>query len=61
MRNGYLKLANVTPKVYLGDMDANISEMKKTLKKIDADIVTFPELSVIHLAIYSIQMISLTK
>lgn len=46
MRNGYLKLANVTPKVYLGDVFENLNEIKKTLKKIDADIVTFPELAI---------------
>lgn len=46
MRNGYLKLANVTPKVYLGDVFENLNEIKKTLKKIDADIVTFPELTI---------------
>ena len=46
MKNGYLKLANVTPKVYLGDVFENLNEIKKTLKKIDADIVTFPELAI---------------
>ena len=46
MRNGFLKLANVTPKVYLGDVEENIKEMQKALTKVDADIVTFPELSV---------------
>ena len=46
MRNGFLKLANVTPRVYLGDIEENIKEMQKTLNKVDADIVTFPELSV---------------
>jgi len=46
MRNGFLKLANVTPKVYLGDVFENINEIKKALKKIDADIVTFPELAI---------------
>ena len=46
MRNGFLKLANVTPKVYLGDVFENLNEIKKALKKIDADIVTFPELAI---------------
>ena len=46
MRNGFLKLANVTPKVYLGDVEENIKEMQRALTKVDADIVTFPELSV---------------
>lgn len=45
MKNGFLKLANVTPKVYLGSVADNLNEIKKTLKKIDADIVTFPELA----------------
>ena len=45
MKNGFLKLANVTPKVYLGSVVDNLNEIKKTLKKIDADIVTFPELA----------------
>ena len=45
MKNGFLKLANVTPRVYLGDVFENLNEIKKTLKKIDADIVTFPELA----------------
>ena len=46
MRNGFLKLANVTPRVYLGDVEANINEIKKVISKIDSDIVTFPELSI---------------
>lgn len=46
MKNGFIKLANVTPKVYLGDVKSNIEEIKKALKKIDADIVTFPELAI---------------
>ena len=45
MKNGFLKLANVTPRVYLGDVDNNFKEIKKALSKIDADIVTFPELA----------------
>ena len=45
MKNGFLKLANVTPKVYLGSVFENLNEIKKTLKKVDADIVTFPELA----------------
>jgi NAD+ synthase (glutamine-hydrolysing) len=46
MKNGFLKLANVTPKVYLGSVVDNINEIKKALKKVDADIVTFPELAI---------------
>ncbi|MCR5307402.1 MAG: NAD(+) synthase [bacterium] len=46
MKNGFLKLANVTPRVYLGSVCDNIKEIKKALKNIDADIVTFPELAV---------------
>ena len=46
MKNGFLKLANVTPRVYLGSVCDNINEIKKALKNIDADIVTFPELAV---------------
>ena len=46
MKNGFLKLANVTPRVYLGSVADNINEIKKALKNIDADIVTFPELAV---------------
>lgn len=45
MKNGFLKLANVTPKVYLGNVFENLNEIKKALKKIDADIATFPELA----------------
>ena len=32
MRNGFLKLANVTPRVYLGDVEANINEIKATFQ-----------------------------
>ena len=46
MKNGFLKLANVTPKVYLGSVVDNVNEIKKALKKVDADIVTFPELAI---------------
>ena len=45
MKNGFIKLANVTPRVYLGDVKLNMEEIKNTLKKIDSDVVTFPELA----------------
>lgn len=45
MRNGFFKLANVTPMVHPGDVAFNMQEIKKALKGIDADIVSFPELS----------------
>ncbi|MCR5462357.1 MAG: NAD(+) synthase [bacterium] len=45
MKNGFLKLANVTPKVFLGDVFSNLEEIKKAVKKADADIITFPELA----------------
>ncbi|MBP5444898.1 MAG: NAD(+) synthase [Acholeplasmatales bacterium] len=45
MKNGFIKLANVTPRVYLGDVKENLNEIKKAIKKIDADIITFPELA----------------
>lgn len=45
MKNGFFKIANVTPRVYLGSVFDNINEIKKALKKVDSDFVTFPELA----------------
>ena len=52
MKNGFLKLASVTPRVYLGDIEKNIEEIKNAVKKADADIITFPELSVTGYSVY---------
>ena len=39
MKNGFLKLASVTPRVYLGDIEKNIEEIKGAVKKVDAYII----------------------
>ena len=31
MKNGFIKLANVTPRVYLGDVKENLNEIKKAI------------------------------
>ncbi len=46
MKNGFIKLANVTPKLKTADVNYNMAEIKSVIDKIDADIVTFPEMAV---------------
>ncbi|MCK5762405.1 MAG: NAD(+) synthase, partial [Candidatus Izimaplasma sp.] len=45
-KNGFVKVASVTPKLKVGNPDFNVKEMLKILKSIESSITVFPELSV---------------
>jgi NAD+ synthase (glutamine-hydrolysing) len=45
-KNGFIKVAAITPKLKVGNPMYNVSEMVKLLQKNKASIVVFPELSV---------------
>jgi NAD+ synthase (glutamine-hydrolysing) len=45
-KNGFIKVASVTPKLKVGNPDYNMKEIIRILKDIKAGIVAFPELSV---------------
>ena len=45
-KNGFVKVASVTPKLKVGNPDYNVKEIIHILKDIKAGIVAFPELSV---------------
>ena len=45
-KNGFIKVASVTPKLKVGNPDYNVKEMIKIVKDIESSITVFPELSV---------------
>ena len=48
MKDGFIKVAAATPKVTVADVDANLSEIKRLIKKADGEkvnLLVFPELS----------------
>ena len=45
-KNGFIKVASVTPKLKVGNPDFNVKEMIKVLKDIESSITVFPELSI---------------
>jgi len=44
--NGFLRVAAVSPEVFVANPDKNLKEMIRVLKDIKADLVVFPELSI---------------
>jgi len=45
-KNGFIKVASVTPKLKVGNPDYNVKEMLEILSDIESSITVFPELSV---------------
>jgi len=45
-KNGFIKVASVTPKLKVGNPDYNVKEMLRVLKEVKSSIAVFPELSV---------------
>jgi len=45
-KNGFIKVASVTPKLKVGNPDYNVKEMLKILDKTESSITVFPELSI---------------
>ncbi|MCD6482294.1 MAG: NAD(+) synthase [Candidatus Izimaplasma sp.] len=45
-KNGFIRVASVTPKLKVGNPDYNVKEMLKILDKIESSITVFPELSI---------------
>jgi NAD+ synthase (glutamine-hydrolysing) len=45
-KNGFLKVASVTPKCYVGHPQKNVAEMLDILAKVESSITVFPELSI---------------
>ena len=45
-KNGFIKVASVTPKLKVGNPDYNVREMLRLLNKVKSSIAVFPELSV---------------
>jgi len=45
-KNGFLKVASVTPKLKVGNPTYNLLEMQKILKEVNSSITVFPELGV---------------
>ena len=46
MKQGFLKAAAITPQTFVGNPKANVKEMLKILKTVQADLAVFPELSI---------------
>ena len=45
-KNGFIKVASVTPKLKVGNPGYNVKEIEKILKDIESSITVFPEMSV---------------